>query len=56
MPIICLNCNKESPHCHFCAVDATYTKGVIYIRYLVNDKWDNVPICKDCWDLERFRR
>lgn len=40
-------------NCHFCNGNAQAAKGIIYVRYQVKEKWENVPMCPICWTLER---
>jgi len=49
--------NLESPdieRCFKCGLDPHTNKGIIYVREInpKTKRWDNMPICKNCWNKE----
>jgi hypothetical protein len=46
-------CYRCSGNCHTPLPKETHLTGIIYVRQKnKDDKWDNMPICKTCWDKE----
>lgn len=45
----------DEERCYRCGEDPATERGIIYVRVEIDGRWQNVAVCRSCWDSHHAR-